>query len=97
VIVARATYEYSCLTLTDGTQIATVHVVAPGAERALSDPLVEEFARNTLVESSISEITKVPDVIIYVFAAIGVLSILHLGAKYGSKAFSQGDYVELEV
>jgi len=47
--------------------------------------------------SSLSQFTnmELPNTVTYAFAAVGFLSVLYVGAKHGSKAFSQGDYVDV--
>jgi len=63
---------------------------ATESEQALSNPFT-----NALPESSLSQTTKLPDIITYIFAAVGFLSVLYVGAKHGSKAFSRSDYAEV--
>jgi len=67
------------------------------SEQALAIPLTKEISSKTLAESSLLQTTNtiLPDIVTYGFAAIGFLSVLYVGAKYGSKAFSQGDYAEV--
>jgi len=73
------------------TQYKTCYInTATESEQALSNPLT-----NALLESSLSQTTKLPDIITYIFAAVGFLSVLYVGAKHGSKAFSGGDYAEV--
>merc|ERR1711928_11813 len=66
---------------------ATETDLALKSEQALSS--------NGLAESSILQTTQLPDTVTYVFAAIGFLSVLYVGAKHGMKAFSRSDYAEV--
>jgi len=67
------------------------------SEQALADKLTKGINSKALAESSLSQTTSInlPDIVTYVLAAIGVLSVLYVGVEYGSKAFSQGDYAEV--
>jgi len=65
------------------------------SEQVLSNPSPEEFTSNALAESSVSQTTKLPAIVTYVFAAIGFLSVLYVGAKHASKALSRSDYAEV--
>jgi len=65
------------------------------SERALSNTSPEKFTSSALAESSVSQAAKLPAIVTYVFAAIGFLSLLHVGAKHASKALSRGDYAEV--
>jgi len=56
-----------------------------------------EQASKAMAESLLSKTTNInlPDFVTYVLAAFGFLSVLYVGVKYGSKAFSKGDYAEV--
>jgi len=59
--------------------------------------LESEQASKSMAEFSLSKTTNVnlPVFVTYLLAAVGFLSVLYVGAKYGSKAFSEGDYAEV--
>jgi len=75
--------------------VYTDHCETCATETDLALKSEQALSSNGLAESSILQTTQLPDTVTYVFAAIGFLSVLYVGAKHGMKAFSRSDYAEV--